>query len=157
MSDDILARIEVSALLRWIGLGALLAVGGLLVWMALAGPDIAALWRVLLLALAGLALALGARMHGATAVGLELTPEVLRDGTGLVLARVDEIEAVERGAFAFKPSKGFLLRLKAKKPRAWMPGLWWRWGRRLGVGGVTPGHQTKAMAEAIQMLLQERG
>jgi hypothetical protein len=39
--------------------------------------------------------------------------------------------------------------------RRWQPGLWWRLGKRVGVGGVAPGHQTKAMAQIIEALLAE--
>lgn len=156
MQNEVLARVEPSALLRWIGLSVIATLGVLLLWMGVAGAQVHAIWRVVLVALGFLSLVLGVRMHAATAVGLVLTRDGLRDGNGVVLADADEIEGIERGAFAFKPSKGFVLVLKKAKPRAWMPGLWWRWGRRVGVGGVTPGHQTKAMAEAIQTLLSDR-
>ncbi|HAR51528.1 MAG TPA: hypothetical protein DCS45_06565, partial [Roseovarius nubinhibens] len=49
----------------------------------------------------------------------------------------------------FKPSNGFIVILKeAQKPR-WEPGMWWRLGRRVGIGGVTGAAEAKAMAEVI--------
>ena len=36
------------------------------------------------------------------------------------------------------------------------PGLWWRIGRRIGVGGVTPASQSKVMADLITARLIER-
>jgi hypothetical protein len=69
---------------------------------------------------------------------------------------MDGIRSVERGAFAFKPSHGFTLVMKEKQPRAWAPGLWWRLGRRVGVGGVTSAGQTKFMAEQIALRIEDR-
>ena len=70
--------------------------------------------------------------------------------------RIEEVEALERGLFAFKPSNGFLIRTRAPKPRGWQPGLWWRVGRRIGIGGVTSAGQAKAMSEIMAALLLER-
>ena len=92
----------------------------------------------------------------ATAGSRERTRHELRDSAGGVLARMDEVTGLERGMFAFKPSNGFLLRLDTKKPRAWRPGLWWSLGSRIGVGGMTPAHQAKFMAEIIATLLAAR-
>ena len=93
------------------------------------------------------------RLRRSTTVTIELTATELRDSAGTVLARIDEVQSVERGTFAFKPSNGFTLVLNSKKPRAWLPGLWWRFGRRVGVGGVTNAGQAKFMAERINMMI----
>jgi hypothetical protein len=74
----------------------------------------------------------------------------------MVLARIDDVVAVDRGMFAIKPSNGFMLKLKTPAPRAWHPGLWWRLGRRLAVGGVTPGSQTRPVADIISVMIAER-
>jgi hypothetical protein len=81
---------------------------------------------------------------------------VLTDSEGTVLARVEDIVAVNRGAFAIKPSNGFTLTLKNPAPRAWQPGLWWRLGRRVAVGGVTPGSQARPMADIIAVMVARR-
>jgi hypothetical protein len=56
-----------------------------------------------------------------------------------------------------KPSNGFTVVMETKQPRAWAPGLWWRVGRRVGVGGVTGASQTKFMAEQIALRLAQGG
>ncbi len=38
----------------------------------------------------------------------------------------------------------------------WRPGLWWRVGRRIGVGGMTPASQTKFMSEIIAAMIAQR-
>ncbi|MEM8980716.1 MAG: hypothetical protein AAGD04_14610 [Pseudomonadota bacterium] len=107
---------------------------------------------VLLFALGGLGFWCAWKIWVATEGGIELTRDALRDADGQTIARIDDIVAVERGLFAFKPSNGFLLRLKSKESRSWKPGLWWRVSGRVGVGGVTSSGAARAMAEAIEAL-----
>lgn len=113
---------------------------------------------------ARLALFLGAALAGwsarsiwrATSGWLVLDADGIRDHDGQLIAAIDQIKSVDRGVFAFKPSGGFLLHLTEKAPFGWAPGLWWRRGRTVGVGGVTHGHAAKAMAEELAMRIAAR-
>lgn len=122
--------------------------GALLIWLALAQPP-APLFVLMLLGMAALILWLGERLRRATALAFVLGPEGLSDGAGRLLARWEDIVAVERGTFSARPANGFVLRMRARAPFGWAPGMWWRIGRRLGVGGVTARRETAAMAEVI--------
>ena len=154
--ERVIATLTPSPARRWGAILSLTALAVLLVLLALEMPRGSGPWALLVAAVGG-AMVFGAvRVHRATEVGLELTGDVLRDSGGRVLARVEEIREVDRGAFAFKPATGFLLHLDAAGPRAWAPGLWWRLGRYVGVGGVTHRHEAKAMAEAIALLIAAR-
>lgn len=82
--------------------------------------------------------------------------ERLVDDSGAEICRLDEIERVERGFAFFKPSSGFVLTLRAPRPRGWSPGLWWRLGRRVGVGGATPSRAGRHMADALSGALAMR-
>ncbi|MFW8634389.1 hypothetical protein [Cribrihabitans pelagius] len=156
MSSEILATVEASAPRRVMGTVMLGTVGAVLVYVALAVPP-APLWIVFLLAAGTGALWMAVRLWQATRHRIELTEEELRCSDGTVIAPVAEIEAVDRGVFAFKPSNGFLIRTSTPGPRAWMPGLWWRAGRRIGIGGVTPGAQSKTMSEILAIMIAKRG
>ncbi|MFV0359612.1 hypothetical protein [Tropicimonas sp.] len=162
MSDSsaapVLATIEPSAARRVLGIVVLFALGGTLIYLGLARPPDSLPLQAFLLALGAAVLALGNALRQATANRLELTHEVLRESTGRVVARVDRIVAVERGAFAIKPSNGFLLRLSGPEPdgNRWAPGLWWRLGRRVGVGGITSAGEGKAVAELLSAMIAER-
>lgn len=112
--------------------------------------------RPFLLLPAALAIWFALRLVRARGTGLELTAVELRDTSGRVLAPVADILAVDRGAFAFKPSGGFVLRLTTKSRAAWAPGLWWRFGNRVGVGGATLRPEARAMADAIAMQIAGR-
>ena len=154
--EEVLITLSASAPRRFFALMVLAALGALLAWLGIAAPGMAFWIRLLLLAAAGVILWLALRLHEATGRRLELTREALRESGGRVLARIGEIEAISRGTFALKPSHGFSLILKRPAPRAWAPGLWWRLGRRIGIGGVTSAGQAKAMAEILTVLVQEQ-
>ena len=127
----------------------MLFLGALLVYVALATGTMPVFWRLVLTVFGLASLYAAMRSWNMTATHLVLTQDALEDAEGRILCRVDEIEKVERGAFALKPSNGFVVVLKSRAPRAWAPGLWWRFGRRVGVGGVTPAGETKAMADIL--------
>lgn len=155
-SDAVLARLYPSQPRRVIGVTILAALGVLVMWIALWHPPESFLLRLFLLAMAAAALALAVAMWQATRNGLVLTARELRDTAGERLALVAEMEAIGRGTFAFKPSQGFVLRLATAPGRRWRPGLWWRVGRSLGVGGVTPRVEGRFMAETIDMMIRDR-
>ena len=155
--NEVLATTRASSGRRAIGLTALGILGLFLIYVAfISSPGLG--WQVFLLAMGGLALWMADKMRRATAGAIELTATELRDSDGTVIARVEDIIGLDRGVFAFKPSNGFLLRTKPGTggDRIWRPGLWWRIGRRIGVGGMTPGSQTKFMSEIISAMMAER-
>lgn len=154
-SDEILATVEASAPRRWAGVGMLALLGFLLLWVAATNPP-ALHWQAFLIVLGGVSIWGARRMRRATEQRLELTVEGIRDSRGVVLVSVEDVEKIDRGTFAFKPSNGFMIRTKSSAARAWEPGLWWRLGRRLAIGGVTPGGQTKNMAEILSALVHQR-
>ena len=156
MAEEELARITASAPRRVIGVVAMAGLGGLLIYVGMAEPPARLGWQVFLLVLGGFALWFATRLWESTSHALILTEDALVDSDGTVLARLDEIEKVDRSMFAMKPSNGFLIILKAPGTRAWRPGLWWRMGRRVAIGGVTAGSATKPVADLMTVKLQER-
>lgn len=156
MSDEVLARVEAKGARRGFGVFVLGSLGVILIYLAFAAPPAGIAYQVMLIALGAGALWLTARMWSVTQQVMELTPEMLRLSDGTVLAETSKIIGIDRGMFAFKPSHGFTLKLAAGNRAAWHPGMWWRLGNRLGVGGVTPGAQTKIMADVIAAMIAER-
>ena len=156
MDDEILAVVQPSAPRRGFGVAVLAGLGMILIYVALSRPPANIFWGAFLLGMGGFVLWGAYRMRMATRGWLELTATELRTNDGVTIARVADIRSLDRGMFAFKPSNGFMLRLNAKTPRSWHPGLWWSLGDRVGVGGVTSAHQTKAMAEIIAAMIAVR-
>lgn len=152
----VLAELRPSPPRRLVGIVLLAVLGGALVYLALAYPADVFGWTVFLLVFGACCLWLAVRMWQCTGQGLRLTRLALSDSDGVVLARVDQIRAVNRGVFAFKPAGGFTLQLAESAPRGWAPGLWWRLGRSVGVGGVTHRHEARYMAEVLDQMIRER-
>ncbi len=146
-------RIAASPGRRLIGVGAMAGLGGLLLYLALTEASMGLSWKLVLSAGGAVSLWMAHRMWEATGHALILTDEALMDSDGTVIARLDNVEKVDRSAFAMKPSNGFLIVLKQPGPRVWRPGLWWRIGRRVAVGGVTNGAHTRPMADMMKLKL----
>lgn len=153
--DEVLARVTPSMGRRILGIGMLSFLSVLVIYVAIVSPPSLG-WQLFLVALGAGALTIANAMRKSTRQTLELTREELRDDTGTVLVRIEDVVSIDRGAFAFKPSNGFLLRLNKRHTRDWRPGLWWRSASRIGVGGMTPMRSTKYMAEVIAIIIAER-
>lgn len=150
--DGVYARVGASPARRIFAYAVLFGLGALLIYLPLVQPP-AVIWAVVMIACGIGSILMAERLRRATMNEILLTDTEVRDSDGTVLALLDEVRLVDRGVFAFKPSNGFTLVLANKKPRSWAPGLWWRVGRRVGVGGVTSAGQAKFMAEQIAFRL----
>lgn len=153
--QEVLATLKASPGRRMLGMGSLWMLAILLIYVAFATPP-SLVWQGFLLVMGAGSAWMADRMRRATAMQLDLTRDGLFDSSGACLCRVEEVEKVERGMFAFKPSNGFLVKLQRKEANVWRPGLWWRVGRRLGVGGMTSAAQGKAMADILATMAFER-
>ncbi|MFV2053131.1 hypothetical protein [Aliiroseovarius sp. YM-037] len=154
---DILARIRPSQPRRIVTLCILLSLGVLVILIAFLRPPPEFHWRILLLLFGGVVIWFADLLRRATLKSLILTKDDLRDSNGRLLVRVEDIVSIDRGVFAIKPSNGFMLKTATSMDRAWAPGVWWRIGNRIGVGGVTPAGEAKSMAEIITVMLAQRG
>jgi hypothetical protein len=152
---DEIMRIHVSQPRRAIGLGVLGGMGIAVLYLAFAVPT-TTIALLFLLAIGFSALWLAVRMWQASSVTLILTESGLYESTGREIARLDGIRRIERGVFAIKPSNGFALVLDAPGSRVWVPGVWWRLGRRVAVGGVLSARDTKPVADILMAKLATR-
>lgn len=154
-TDGVYVRMSASPARRLFACGVLYGLGVIVIYLALTRPPVIG-WLLFLLALGVGVLVLADRLRRATRHEILLTQNDLRDDTGRVLARLDDVVAVNRGAFALKPSNGFTLITAQSGARAWVPGMWWRMGRRVGVGGTMPAGPAKFMAEQIALIIAKR-
>ncbi|MCP5087653.1 MAG: hypothetical protein GY952_12720 [Rhodobacteraceae bacterium] len=153
---EILAKLEPSLGRRWFGVVLLTLVGVLLLYVCFFHPPQVLAGKIGLLVIAVGFLWQAQWNLRVTKTGLVLTREGLFDNDGKQICALYNMMEIDRGLFAFKPSNGFLIRLHEAEPNAWAPGLYWRLGRRLGIGGATKAVQAKAMAELLEVLILER-
>lgn len=153
--SDVITGIIPSAPRRMFGTGVLYALGSVLLYVAVATPPSAA-YAVFLIGLGALSLYGGYRMWSVTGRMIELTEDELRLSDGTLICKTADIHKVDRSFFAFKPSNGFLVTTKVSYPTKWAPGLLWRFGKRIGVGGVTPASEGKIMADTLAAMIATR-
>ena len=155
MSDSVIAQLKASPVRRGLALFVMMLLGFLLLYLAIT-TDAGFFQKVFLVFLAAVVLWMARAMQLGTAGYIELRVTGLFFEDGRILALIDDIVRVERGAFAFKPSNGFVVSLKQKTARAWIPGLYWKFGSRIGIGGVTAPSDAKFMADALAVLIAGR-
>ncbi|MGR3714822.1 MAG: hypothetical protein ACU0A6_17070 [Shimia sp.] len=154
-NNEVLTAVSASVPRRWMALGVMWTLGLVVLYLAMTtAPTIG--WRLFLLVVGVAALIMAEAMRRATENVIELTLDGLRSSTGEIIAPLDQIDVVHKAMFDMKPSNGFALKLKQPRSRRWQPGLWWALGRRVGVGGMTPGSQAKAMAQMLEAMLAEQ-
>lgn len=150
--NEVIAEVGYSIARKFLLIIALFALGVVvlgLAWNSAASP----FGRIVLAVIGGICLFQGERMRRAPDVTLQLTQDGLFQSDGILLARLDEIKRIDRGALVIKPSNGFILILTETHKNAWLPGLWWRIGKRVGVGGVVSAGAAKFMAEQIALMV----
>ena len=156
VTGDAIVGLVPSIMRRVFGCGVLFALGFLLIYIAIVNPPEALQWILVLVVIGSASAFAGYRMWHWSGHLIELTNDGIRMSDGTVIARLEDIHKVDRSFFAFKPSNGFLVTLKTKYPTTWIPGLWWRIGKRIGIGGLTSGAEGKMMADTLSAMIAER-
>ena len=153
---DPMLTVRPSPARHYFGVGVQAALGLLLLYVAFATPPADITWQVFLLVIGVGALLTAGRAWTAANGAVVLRADGLFDAQGRTIARLDEITNVDRAVFSFKPSNGFLIRMNTRQERAWVPGMWWRFGKRVGIGGVLPGAQAKLIADTLSAMIDAR-
>lgn len=154
--DTKVAVLEPSLGRRWFGAIILGLIGVILIYWSISYPPETLIARILMPILGVLCFWQVQWNMRVSQYGLYLTKEGLFDANDVLICPLYNMAEVDRGLFAFRPSNGFLVRLHEPEEKGWAPGLYWRLGKRLGVGGATHPAQNKAMAQAIEALILER-
>lgn len=149
MDDKIIAVLAPSIARRILATASTGGLGIVILWIAANGTGNSLPLLLGLLVLAAASLGMAVLVWRATAGVLELTDEVVRERDGRVLCRLDEIKAIEKSLLSWKPAGGFAIVVQEPGPMIWVPGLWWRMGRRIMIGGSTNGGEAKAMADLL--------
>ncbi len=156
VEGEIITAVVPSIMRRAFGVGVLSFAGFLMFYFVLNQPPAGLQWILVLVVAGGVFLWGSYKMWEATGYRIELADGGLRMSNGVVLAHLEDIQAVDRSFFAFKPSNGFLVTLNKSYTNTWVPGLWWRVGKRIGIGGLTSGAEGKIMADTLAAMIAER-
>jgi hypothetical protein len=145
--QDFIAALRVSFGRRFIGCSVLAALTILFAVLAVQGAGTGAV-----------AFGLAAALSAGVTVGIwqvsarevVMKPTGLFDSNGAVIVTLDQIERINSGPLSIRPSNGFSIRLTSRQSAHWAPGLWWRWGRMVGIGGLTSAKPSRDLANLLQ-------
>lgn len=96
------------------------------------------------------------RMWNVPIAGIEFDGSELRTQDGVVIAKLQDIVSVQTGIFALRPSNGFMMVMKDSERVPTRPGIYWRQGRHIGVGGLLQAAEAKAIGRALQFAVAKR-
>lgn len=150
-----LAVIEASAIRRFLGGFALLG-SAVLLFLAAFNSVENPLWQAVVAMLGVGVLVVTDKFRRATARRIDLTSAGLFEDDGTCVVKLQDVASVERGMLAFKPSNGFVIHTTAPTSPVWRPGLWWRFGTRVGIGGVVSQGQSRFMVDTLEQLVRDR-
>ena len=155
MSNSVIAKLEASPVRRGLALFVMMLLGFLLLYLAIT-TYASFFYKVFLVFFVAAVFFMARAMQRGTSGHIELRDTGLFFENGHCLTLIDDITRVEHGAFAFKPSNGFVVSLTQKTHRAWVPGLYWAFGTKIGIGGVTAPSDAKFMADSLAVLIAGR-
>lgn len=154
--EEVLIQLHPSPVRRSLGLGGLAILSAMCLSGGLSGAAESGIrWLPLLLGILGFYLLY--HFWRSSAKGLELTPSELREIGGRRVIAFADIQSVNRELFGIiKPTNGFVIVNRGQYPNAFSAGIWWRFGSRIGIGGLTPAGEGKAMAELLEEMIKDR-
>lgn len=74
---------------------------------------------------------------------------------GELICPLEEIKEVDTSPYTFKPANGFIIRLKKPTKFDWSPGLWWRYNKRMTIGGMISKQESVIASQLLKRLLEK--
>ncbi len=84
---------------------------------------------------------------------LLLYEDRVASSSGELLFEVSNVKSIDNSLLSFKPSNGALIYLKSPMPMKVHYGLWWRVGKKVGIGGCTNRAEVNVMVDIIRQKL----
>jgi len=135
---------------RWFGVFSLGLPAFLIAALLVQGAITNVLSVILLLIVAAVFGSAAYRMATVPDAGIVFDGHSLSTEDGVLLAAIEDIAEVQTGIFAMRPSNGFTLIMKKAGKMPTRPGIYWRQGRHMGVGGLLRAAEAKSIGKAIQ-------
>ena len=154
-ANPVLAELRISEARRLLAVVSLTLLGAILVYHGLSSPERGMGVRAFAIVLGTGCLWQAWQRYANPKNVVILTEEGLFDNAGDLVCTIGNIGSVDRGLFAFKPTNGFLIRLRKSESFRWTPGLYWRLGKRVGVGGATRSAEAKVMADILKTMISD--
>ena len=82
-------------------------------------------------------------------VGFLINQSGLFNLDGSVICEIGDIERIDVSPYTFKSANGFIVILKTKSSFKSIPGLYWRLGKRISIGGLVSKNESKFLSQTL--------
>ena len=96
------------------------------------------------------------RLANKTKRGIIFNKTGLYELDGVLICSLDEINEVDTSPYTFKPANGFIIKLKNSTKFGWSPGLWWKYNKRMTVGGMISKQESVIASQLLKDLLEKQ-
>ena len=72
------------------------------------------------------------------------------------ICKMHEIDRVDASPYTFKSANGFIIILKTKNSFESVPGLYWKLGKRISIGGLVSKNESKFLAGLLMQFLEKQ-
>ena len=72
------------------------------------------------------------------------------------ICKMHEIDRVDASPYTFKSANGFIIILKTKNSFESVPGLYWKVGKRISIGGLVSKNESKFLSGLLLQFLEEQ-
>ena len=73
-----------------------------------------------------------------------------------LICRIDEIDQIDTSPYTFKSANGFIVILKTKNSFKTVPGLYWRLGKRISIGGLIAKNESKFVSSTLLQFFEKQ-
>ena len=73
-----------------------------------------------------------------------------------LICKIEDIEKVDVSPYTFKAANGFIVLLKTKNSFKAIPGLYWRLGKRISIGGLISKSESKFLSGTLLEILNKK-
>ena len=88
-------------------------------------------------------------------VGFQINSTGLYDLETNLICKIDDIHKVDVSPYTFKSANGFIVFSKTKSKFRSVPGLYWRLGNRISIGGLISKNESKFLSTTLLALIDE--
>ena len=82
-------------------------------------------------------------------IGFLINQSGLFNLDGSIICKMDDIERIDISPYTFKSANGFIVILKTKSSFNLTPGLYWRLGKRISIGGLVSKSESKFLSQTL--------
>ena len=75
---------------------------------------------------------------------------------GKLICLLEEIKEVDTSPYTFKPANGFIIKLRETTNFGWSPGLWWKYNKRMTIGGMISKQESVLASQILKSFLEKQ-